>query len=169
MLSKISDETFDGGGTFDDFRSDLEIALSTTRLAARSDHERVGTVNIMVLLNQSDSTTLEQGMQQEMSKETRQAERKDSRQQNPRADAEWWHRSNCGTTSRKRQVLGVSQKSAISNKRLPATKGGSFEKDRQAAEEESEQRCTGGLDHWKHESSGQTAPEQHLRLTGQQE
>ena len=44
---------------------------------ARHDHERVGTVNIMGLLNQSDSTTLEQGMQQEMSKETRQAERRD--------------------------------------------------------------------------------------------
>ena len=26
MLSKISDETFDGGRTFDDFRSDLEDA-----------------------------------------------------------------------------------------------------------------------------------------------
>ena len=47
MLSKISDETFNGGGTFDDFRSDLESALSTTRLTARSDHERVGAVNIM--------------------------------------------------------------------------------------------------------------------------
>ena len=81
MLSKISDETFDGGRTFDDFRSDLEIALSMTRLTAHSDHERVGIVNIMGLLTQSDNTTLEQVTQQEMSKETRQAERKDSRLQ----------------------------------------------------------------------------------------
>ena len=47
MLSKISDETFEGGGTFDDLRFDEEIVLSMTRLAARSDHERVGTVNMM--------------------------------------------------------------------------------------------------------------------------
>ena len=57
MLSKTSDETFNGRGTFDDFRSELENALSMTRLAARSDHERVGAVNIMVMLTQSDSTT----------------------------------------------------------------------------------------------------------------
>ena len=81
---------FDGGKTFDDSRADLETALSMTRLTARSDRERVGAVNIMGLLTQSDSTTLEQGMQQEMSKETRQAERRDSRKKNPRADAECW-------------------------------------------------------------------------------
>ena len=74
----------------------------------------------MGLLTQSDSTTLEQVTQQEMSKETRQAERRDSRLQNPRADAEWWPRSSCGTVSRKRQVLGVSQKSAIFNAGPPA-------------------------------------------------
>ena len=59
---------FDGGRTFDDSRADLENALSMTRLTARSDHERVGAVNIMGLIAQSDSTTLEQGMQHDMSK-----------------------------------------------------------------------------------------------------
>ena len=63
MLSKISDETFEGGGTFDDLRFDEEIALSMTRLAARSDHERVG-------ISEHDggcslSLTLEQVTQQE--------------------------------------------------------------------------------------------------------
>ena len=90
ILSKTSDETFDGGRTFDDFRSDLENALSMTRLTARSDHERVGTMNIMGMLTQSDSTTLEKVMQPDMSKETHQAERRDSRKKDPRADAEWW-------------------------------------------------------------------------------
>ena len=76
---------FDGGRTFDDSRADLENALSMTRLTARSDHERVGAVNIMGLIAQSDSTTLEQGMQHDMSKKTRQAERRDSRKKDPKS------------------------------------------------------------------------------------
>ena len=131
MLSKISVETFDGGETFDDFGSALENALSMTRLAARSNHEGVGAVNTW---DCSLSLTLEQVTQQEMSKETRQAERRDSRKKNPRADAEWWPRSSCGTVSGKRQVLGVSQKSAQGHQLVRKPTEGLFEKDRQAAE-----------------------------------
>ena len=47
MLSKISDEMCDGAGTFDDFRFDLETALSMTSLTGRSDRETVAAVNKM--------------------------------------------------------------------------------------------------------------------------
>ena len=122
-----------------------------TRLAARPDHERVASVKhdgrrgegrVLTQSEQHDAET--SGMQQEMGNETRQAERKGTRERRkPRADAVLWHQSSCGTGSRKRgRCLELSQKSADSKEGPPVTSSfgrpmeGPFEKDRQAAEED---------------------------------
>ena len=57
MLSKAGEVIFNGRRAFDEFRFDLETALSVTSLTGRSRDERLAAVN-MWLLAQSESMTL---------------------------------------------------------------------------------------------------------------
>ena len=108
------------------------------RLTARPDHERVGTVNTMGLLTQSDSTTLEQAIQHDMSNEIRQAERKDSRKKNPRAGAEFGIGPVAGPVLDNNRCLEFHRNLQIpmqGHQLVRRPMEGSFEKDRQAAKQ----------------------------------